>query len=77
MKPTNQELLETLFDVTQALRHTLVQAGHMSSADKDQRWTITHKAEGICNAGGHLTTAIAEGPPIRIRWPKPAHQSLS
>ena len=54
VKPTYQELLETLFDVTQALRHTLVQAGHMSSADKDQRWTIAHKAEGICNAGGHL-----------------------
>ena len=53
MKPTYDELLETLFDVTQALRHTLVQAGQMTSADKDQRWTIMHKAEGICNAGGH------------------------
>jgi hypothetical protein len=53
VKPTYDELLETLFDVTQALHHTLVQAGQMTSADKDQRWTITHKAEGICNAGGH------------------------
>jgi hypothetical protein len=33
MKPSYEELLETLFEVTQALRHTLVQAGHMSSAD--------------------------------------------
>jgi len=53
MKPTYQELLDTLFDVTQALHNTLVQGGRMSSADKDQRWTITHKAEGICAAGGH------------------------
>jgi hypothetical protein len=52
MKPTYEELLDTLFDVTQALRNTLVQGGQMTSADRDQRWTITHKAEGICGAGG-------------------------
>jgi hypothetical protein len=53
MKPIYEEVLETLFDVTQALRHTLVQAGQMTSADKDQGWTITHKAEGICGIGAH------------------------
>ena len=53
MKPTYEELLDTLFDVTQALRNALVQGGQMSSADRDQRWTITHRAEGICDAGGH------------------------
>jgi hypothetical protein len=53
MKPTYEELLDTLFDVTQALRNALVQGGQMTSADRDQRWTITHKAEGICDAGGH------------------------
>jgi hypothetical protein len=53
MKPTYAELLDTLFDVTQALRSTLVQGGQMTSADKDLRWTIAHKAEGICGAGGH------------------------
>jgi hypothetical protein len=53
MKPTYEELLEALFDVTQALRNTLVQGGQMSSADRDQRWTIAHKAEGICSAGRH------------------------
>jgi len=53
VKPTYEEVLDTLFDVTQALRDTLVHGGPMSSADKDQRWTITHKAEGICAAGGH------------------------
>jgi len=36
----------------QALRKT-VQGGQMTSADKDQRWTIAHKAEGICGAGRH------------------------
>jgi hypothetical protein len=57
MKPTYAELLDTLFDVTQALRSTLVQGGQMTSADKDQRWTIAHKAEGICAAAGTLISA--------------------
>ena len=54
MRPTYEEVLDTLFEVTQALRDTLVHGGPMTSADKDQRWTITHKAEGICAAGGHV-----------------------
>ena len=54
MQPTYEEVLETLFEVTQALRNALVHGGPISSVDKDQRWAITHKAEGICNAGGHL-----------------------
>jgi hypothetical protein len=52
-KPTYEELLETLFGVTQALRNTLLLAGNMTGAEKDQRWTITHKAEFMCGAGGH------------------------
>ena len=55
MKPTYEELLDTLFDVTQALHNTLVQGGQMTSADKDQRWTITHKAESIAAPAGTLT----------------------
>ena len=50
MKPTYGELLEMLFEVTEALRTTLVQGGQITSADKDRRWTITHKAEVICGA---------------------------
>jgi hypothetical protein len=52
-KPTYEELLEALFGTTQALRSTLLHAGKMTDADKDQRWTITHHAEHICSAGGH------------------------
>ena len=52
-KPTYEELLEALFGVTQALRNTLLLAGSMTGAEKDQRWTITHNAEFMCDAGGH------------------------
>jgi hypothetical protein len=52
-KPTYEELLEALFGVTQALRSTLLLAGNMTGAEKDQRWTVTHNAELMCDAGGH------------------------
>jgi hypothetical protein len=52
-KPTYEGLLEALFGVTQALRSTLLRAGSMTGAEKDQRWTITHNAELMCDAGGH------------------------
>jgi hypothetical protein len=52
-KPTYEELLEALFGVTQALRNTLLLAGNMTGVEKDQRWTITHNAEFMCDAGGH------------------------
>ena len=52
-KPTYEELLAALFGVTQALRNTLLLAGNMTGAEKDQRWTITHNAEFMCDAGGH------------------------
>ena len=55
MKPTYEELLDTLFDVTQALHNTLVQDGRMSSADKDQRWTITHDGGDQLAADKHQT----------------------
>jgi hypothetical protein len=67
MKPTYEELLDTLFDVTQALRNALVQGGQMTSADRDQRWTITHKAEGIATPAGTLIIGNSRSAADRIR----------
>jgi hypothetical protein len=62
VKPTYDELLETLFDVTQALRHALVQVGQMTRAE----------SEGICNAGG-----VAEiFPSLSGRWSWPSDRLL-
>ena len=61
-KPTYEELLEALFGVTQALRNTLLHACNMTDAEKDQRWTITHRiyvrrrrARSLSAAGSALT----------------------
>ena len=57
-KPTYEELLEALFGVTQALRNTLLLAGNMTGAEKDQRWTITHNAEFMCDPMKRLSRTV-------------------
>jgi hypothetical protein len=54
MKPTYEELLDTLFDVTQALHNTLVQGGQMTSADRDQRWTTRTRPKVFAPPAGTL-----------------------